>query len=199
MPTTTQTITIRSLTPALAEEYAHFFDGTPHNNEFGQKCYCVTWRGDESYNKNGDHWFNTEEERREKAISFVKSGALKGYLAYMGDEIVGWCNANANCQHCRDYLRGFWNIDEYDPAVKIKSVFCFAIAPEMQRRGVATQLLQRVCHDAAEENYDFVEAYTSVDFAHDGFHGPLALYEKCGFVRYSVKDDYVVMRKTLKK
>ena len=40
---------IRKLTPDLAQDYARFFDTTPHNDEGkGIKCYCVTWRNDDT-------------------------------------------------------------------------------------------------------------------------------------------------------
>ena len=40
-------IEIRRLTPDLAENYAHFFDITPHNvRTDGSKCYCITWCSD---------------------------------------------------------------------------------------------------------------------------------------------------------
>ena len=39
-------IEIRKLTPELAEDYACFFDETPHNDEYKHKCYCVSWRAD---------------------------------------------------------------------------------------------------------------------------------------------------------
>jgi len=33
---------IRRLTPDLAEDYARFFDRTPHDNHVDEhKCYCV--------------------------------------------------------------------------------------------------------------------------------------------------------------
>lgn len=35
-------IEIRKLTPDLAEDYIHFFDTTPHDdNVDAHKCYCV--------------------------------------------------------------------------------------------------------------------------------------------------------------
>ena len=89
-------IEIRKLTPELAEEYAHFFDVTPHDDHTIKDelpCYCVTWRTDDTYacdkNGNWNHWFYTRAERREQAIRFIKAGSLQGYLAYNGDEIVG--------------------------------------------------------------------------------------------------------------
>lgn len=192
---------IRRLTPDLAEDYARFFDMTPHNlNTDGGKCYCVTWRGDDSYEGSGGHWFPTPEERRARAVQFVKSGSLQGYLAYCGEKVVGWCNANGNCRRCVEYLRSFWPIEEYRGDVRIKSVFCFVIAPEMQRKGVATRLLQRVCKDAADDGFDYAEAYAHRNFrgTDDEFRGPPALYEKCGFTAVAERDGRVVMRKALK-
>lgn len=195
-------IEIRKLTPGLAEDYASFFDMTPHNiNTDGGKCYCVTWRSDNSYTGNGDHWFPSCEERRKRAIQFVREGSLQGYLAYAGNEIVGWCNANENCQFCINYLRSYWPIEEYTADIKIKSVFCFVIAPEMQRKGIATQLLERVCKDAANDGFDFVEAYvdkTLNDTAED-FRGYLAMYEKCGFTKSAEREGKIVVRKALKQ
>lgn len=191
---------IRKLTPGLAEDYARFFDVTPHNvNTDGGKCYCVTWRSDDSYTGNGDHWFPSCEERRARAVEFVRAGSLQGYLAYCGEEIVGWCNANGNCRLCVDYLRSEWPIEKETAGLRIKSVFCFVIAPAMQRQGVATQLLERVCKDAADEGFDFVEAYASRDFmdSNDDFRGPPALFEKCGFHRCAERGGRIVLRKAL--
>lgn len=195
-------IEIRGLTPDLAEDYVHFFDVTPHDANIDEdKCYCITWRSDDSYIGNGDHWFPSREERRERAIQFVKAGNLQGYLAYHGDEIVGWCNANADCRLCVNYLRSYWPIEEYRADIKVKSVFCFVVAPEMQRRGVATQLLERVCKDATDDGFDFVEAYVNREFIytdHD-FRGPLAMYEKCGFTKCAEREGRVVVRKALRQ
>lgn len=193
-------IEIRKLTPELSEEYVRFFDTTPHHNRVDEdKCYCVTWRSDDSFENDG-HWFPTCEERRAAAMKFVKNGSIRGYLAYCGDEIVGWCNTNENCRSCIEYLSSFFPIGEYNPDVKIKPIFCFVIAPEMQRKGIATQLVERICKDAAEDGFDFVEAYVHesfTDVAHE-FRGPLKMYEKCGFVKFAEQDGKVVMRKALK-
>jgi len=193
-------IEIRKLTPDLAENYVHFFDVTPHDVNIDEhNCYCVTWRSDDSYVSEG-HWFPSREERRDHAIQFVRAGSLQGYLAYHGDEIVGWCNANADCQGCVNYLRSYWPIEEYRAGIKVKSIFCFMITPEVQRMGVATKLLERVCQDAAAEGFDFVEAYLDkniTDVAHD-WRGPLAMYEKCGFSQHAEREGRVVVRKALK-
>lgn len=194
-------IEIKKLSPELAEDYARFFDETPHDvNVDEQKCYCVTWRSDDSYANGEPHWFETREERRMRAIQFIRADSIQGYLAYQGDEIVGWCNANANCQLGLTYLRSYWPIEEYRERIKVKSVFCFMIAPKMQRKGVATQLLERVCTDAADDGFDYVEAYINKDFVEtdNDFRGPLTMYEKCGFTIFAEKEGRVVVRKALK-
>lgn len=193
-------IKIRKLSHDLSEEYVHFFDVTPHGDKKDENiCYCVTWRGDDSYAGNGDHWYPTREERRERAIGFVKSGSLQGYLAYSGEKIVGWCNASADCRLGVEYLRSYWPISEYHTDIKVKSIFCFAIAPEAQRMGVATKLLEHVCIDAAADGFDFVEAYANKELANklDEMRGPLAMYEKCGFSICAEREGRVVVRKAL--
>ena len=89
-----------------------------------------------------------------------------------------------------------------DPAsgLKVKSIYCFTIAPEMKRKGIATQLLERVCRDAAEDGFDFVEAYPNkafIDVFRD-FMGPAEMYEKNGFTAYAEAGEMLVMRKKLK-
>jgi len=203
LPEVYMDIEIKKLTPDLAEEYVHFFDVTPHDDRTVKDelpCYCITWRSDDSYVSDNRHWFPTREERRERAVHFVKTGCLQGYLAYFGDKIVGWCNATADCQGGVNYLRDHWPIQEYCADIKVKSIFCFAVAPEAQRMGVATKLLERVCQDATFDGFDFVEAYVYKNFSdvpHD-FRGPLVMYEKCGFVIQAERESKVVVRKALK-
>lgn len=74
-------IEIQKLTPGLAEDYVRFLDVTPHDVNIDEHtCYCVTWRSDDSYIGNGDHWFPTREERRERALQFVGSGVCRAIL-----------------------------------------------------------------------------------------------------------------------
>ena len=196
------TIEIRKLTSDLAEDYAHFFDVTPHDDHTAKDelpCYCVTWRNDDTYIGN-DHWYPTREERRERAIQFIKDGKLQGYLAYRDNEIVGWCNASADCQKGVDYLRSYWPIEESRTDIKVMSIFCFVIAPEMQRKGIAAQLVEHVCKSAADDGFDFVEAYVNNEFTDTAkeYRGPLAMYEKCGFFKSLEREGKVVVRKSLK-
>lgn len=191
---------IKRLTPELADDYLHFFDTTPHDDGIEEnKCYCECW-------SSADHRVETDfssvEKRRELAGQYVRNGMIQGYLAYQGGEVVGWCNANtkAECFHCSSWLRFMQSVERDDVSLKVKAVFCYVIAPKMQRKGIATKLLERVCTDAKADGFDFVESYPNrefIDVARD-FTGPAAMYEKMGFTEYKeLSRDRVIMRKRL--
>ena len=194
-------IEIRKLTPNLAEDYAIFFDITPHdNNVDAHKCYCVCWCNDDYEGKD----FSSREKRRSAAIQYVKGSNIQGYLAYYNNEIIGWCNANtkSDCLKCCSWRRQMGDVptEEESPDIKVKSVFCFTISPDMKRKGIATQLLERVCKDAADDGFDFVEAYTDKEPVDENinFSGLINLYKKCGFTLHYETKDKLIMRKPLK-
>ena len=198
-------IEIRKLTPDLVEAYVRFFDVTPHNQKrHNAKCYCVFWCNDDSEGKD----FNSKTARRDYSVQYVKRNNIQGYLAYCDDEVVGWCNANtkSDCLKCRGWRgmngkrKGFIPTEESTPEIRIKSVFCFAIAPKMRRQGVASQLLARVCQDAAEDGFDFVEAYPdkAVTIKSEDFVGYADMYKKIGFTVCHETNQKLVMRKQLK-
>jgi len=195
-------IEIRKLTPDLAQDYAHFFDTTPHNHSGdGNKCYCITFCKDNVYNTGGSHWYRTPDERRCHGVKRVQDGDIQGYLAYLDGEAVGWCNAGTKTDYTAvvNYIRSEGiPVDECNTNEMIKFIFCFTVAPKVQRKGIATQLLKRICQDAADEGFDFVETHTHKDFLRDGFRGTLKMFEKCNFNVYAENENNIVVRKTLK-
>lgn len=189
-------IEIKKLTPELADDYVHFFDTTPHDDFVPEhKCYCVCWCSEEFK----DQDFSTAEKRRQYAYEYVKKSIIQGYLAYYEGKVVGWCNANARdeCTKCVAW-RMFADYVPMDDK-KVKSVFCFTIAPEMKRKGIATKLLERVIEDANKEGFEVVEAYPYKEngFQSSDYGGHVGMYQKLGFelVIDSVKGP--VMRKYL--
>ena len=194
-------IEIKKLSPDLVDDYLHFFDVTPHDDDLeGHKCYCVCWcSADHSIPTD----FSSREKRRQLARQYVIGGEIQGYLAYSNGDVVGWCNANtkSDCEKCISWLRSMQNIEVDKRDLKVKSIFCFVITPQLQRQGLATMLLKRVCDDAKMDGFDIVESYPNKGFinvVHD-FMGPAAMYEKLGFTVYGQNDkDRLVMRKQLK-
>lgn len=139
--------------------------------------------------------------RREYAIQYVEEGKITGYLAYYEGRVIGWCNANRKSDCLRCYGLGWIGDDVSDGLLdsKIKSVFCFTVAPHMRRQGVARLLLERVYQAAKREGYAYLEAYPNkqrIDEYYD-YVGPLALYREFGFVLHKEFGDRLVLRKTL--
>ena len=199
-------IEIRKLTPDLAKDYVHFFDTTPHSEKTESddcKCYCVWWCNDD-HDVNNIEYLLSREKRRSYAIQKIKENKIQGYLAYCDGKVIGWCNANtkSDCLKCFCWRRfmGFVPSDESTPDIKVKSVFCFLVSPEMRRKGITKLLLERVCEDAAQDGFDFVEAYPLKEFINvaKDFVGPAKLYNDYGFTEHYESDEKLVMRKKLK-
>ena len=194
-------VEIRKLIPVLLMDYISFFDTTPHaTNKEEHKCYCIWWCNDDIDGKD----YSTVEKRRELASIYIMNNNIQGYLAYCDNKVVGWCNANAksDCYKCfcwRNFM-GSVHKEEASSNIKIKSIFCFAIAPEMRGKGIAKLLLEKVCEDARLEGFDCVEAYPNkkfIDTAED-YMGPISMYEKSGFTFCYETEQKAVMKKTLK-
>ncbi len=191
-------LTIRRLTPDLAEAFFDFFDNRAFSdNSPYYPCYCNAFQltpqqlSAEVFDRADSFGGGQEGFRlalRACAERMVKEGILKGYLAFDGENAVGWCNANDK----RAYVR----VGEFDPSrdaqpipsaggeQSILSVVCFEIAPDRRGQGIASALLARVCEDAERDGYDVVEAYPLLRDSREplDFTGPLHLYEKAGFV-----------------
>ena len=192
-------VAIHRLTPERLNDYLHFFDTTPHStNKAEHRCYCVCWCSDDDTGKD----FSTAEKRREWAEAYVNGNQIQGYLAYSGGRVIGWCNANtkADCYGCCSWRMFMQSIQRDERDAGVKSVFCFAIAPEMRGKGVAGLLLRRVCEDAAKDGFDYVEAYPNQQFVdtEQDFMGPARLFEKHGFTACYEAGEKLVMRKPLK-
>ena len=194
-------IIIKRLTPELAEDYLHFFDTTPHDDGTDEnKCYCVCWC---SADHRAEVDFSSAAKRRELARQYIINGYLQGYLAYKDGKVVGWCNANtkSECQNCISWLRFMQSVEFDDPTLKVKSIFCYVIAPEMQRKGIASKLLERVCTDAQADGFDIIESYPKKEFVSTArdFMGPSSMYKKMGFTIYKeLSQDKDIRRKRLK-
>lgn len=189
-------IEIKRLTKDLAEDYVHFFDITPHDDNIDEhKCYCVCWCNDDHEGID----LSTVEKRRQKAYEYVSSNRIQGYLTYCDGRVVGWCNTNtkSECTKCVGW-RALMNYVPLDDK-KVKSIYCFTIAPEMRRKGIATMLLERVCRDAKIEGYEVVEAYPYKEqsYQSSNYGGYVKMYEKCGFELFVDTNKGPIMRKYL--
>lgn len=193
-------IEVRKLMPEDAEAYVEFFDTTPHDDYIPEHtCYCVNWCSADHRTLNRPD----REERRAMAIDYVQNNILQGYIALCDERIIGWCNANtkSDCLNCAGVLFAIQDLQKAvsAPEEKVKVIYCFMVAEEHQRQGVARRLLQAVCADAKKEGFDYIEAYPQKDASDRWmqFMGFDELYKSEGFEHYQELEDKYVVRKYL--
>lgn len=194
-----QKVTIRPLCPELCEDWLQFFDKIAFEDHGEWSfCYCLEGHLDP---ETQEKWTNSKE-RREKAIELIKAGEMQGYLAYSGNTVIGWCNANDREKY--KYLTEMFQKIGYQTTeaadTKVKSIFCFLIAPKYRGKGVAQRLLNRVCEDAVQDGYASVEVYPFADEKFEfQYHGTSKMYERSGFLEIADLKYVKVMQKNLSR
>jgi GNAT superfamily N-acetyltransferase len=191
-------IIIKKLTPELSIDYFDFFETRAFTDESPYRCYCQMYQmskeqqKEEMDNFKGDDYGLLAKTIAEKQI---KSGVLRGYLAYMEGKSVGWCNANDRANFpsdpCSDVL-----FHSTTPQCEI-AVVCFEIAPDYRGRGIATALLNRVILDAKAKGFSSVVGFPMKrNERYEGdCTGPFRLYENAEFQKISEYGDVVIMKK----
>jgi GNAT superfamily N-acetyltransferase len=196
-------LTIKPLTPDLADDYFDFFENRAFTDDSPYRCYCQVYQMDENeYQQTIDSTRDIDPGAVAKSIAAkqIASGALQGYLAYDGEISIGWCNANDRANFPKKHA--YDDLVFFAPAEKREiAVVCFEIAPEYRGKGVATALLSRVIDDARNNDYTAVVGFAekrAERFEWD-CRGPLRLYEKLGFVPVEQVANIVVMRNDLRR
>lgn len=185
-------VRIESLSGGNSRDFLRFFDGDAFSdNPDWAFCYCqcyyenhaqIVWQA------------QTAERNRSMACQRISDGKMQGYLAYLGEEPVGWCNAAP-----RSLLHAF--DDEPTPdADKVGTIVCFLIAPRYRGKGIARALLDAACGGLAEQGLEIVEANPKPSPGTDAenYVGPLSLYLGSGFrVFREDEDGSVTVRRSL--
>jgi len=181
------TLTYVPLTAERLTDYLRFFDTRAFtDNPRWAGCYCYFPLHDPARTEWGRR---SAPENRAAVTACVQAGTARGVLAYDGAEVVGWCNAGPWSQY--PMLRETKEPD----AGRLGVIFCFVVAPEWRRRGVAAGLLTAACDALRAQGLQRarakpVRAATGPAANH---LGPLALYLKAGFrvVREEGEDVFV--------
>lgn len=193
-----QKVAIRPLSPELCEDWLHFFDKIAfQDHEDWAFCYCLEGHLDR---KTQEEWTDPAE-RREKAIELIRTGVMQGYLAYLGNTVIGWCNVNdrENYRYLAEMFRETGYQTEKTADTRVKAIYCFLIAPEYRGKGVAQRLLEQICEDAVRDGYAFIEGYPFADKNFEfQYHGSSKMYERNGFAKVADIPFINVMRKSLK-
>ncbi len=186
---------VRELTPDLLPDWLAFFDRdafADHPEWAG--CYCHFFHANHA-EKDWDA--RTAEENRTASSALILSGGLRGYLAYLEGNPVGWCQAAP-----RSLIPNIADDQalRVDDANKVGSIACFIVARPARGLGVAARLLDAACSGFRVQGLRIAEAYPRMRAQGDAanYHGPLSLYLSMGFAAYAEHEEVVVVRRDLR-
>ena len=157
-----KTIVIRPLTSELNADYLDFFDHRAFTDDNPNgPCYCTSPnQEEEQINKMVSEFksFGVKETLRKYAAEMLDRNMIHGYLAYDGDQSIGWCNA-ADIESYAGFVPAFARDITCGKTI---SIVCFEIAPGYRGMGIASAFIERVCMDAKSKGYAAVEGYASL-------------------------------------
>ncbi len=190
---------IRKLTSELLEDWLYFFDNIAFSdNSEWSGCYCMYfhWNKTLQNEKEWDYSKSGAARNRKLAEEYIKKGLIQGYLAYYDGKVAGWCNANN--KQVYDSVIVDLLLENSEKCKKIKAIVCFCIAPDLRGKGIATKFLEMLCSDAADDGYEYIEAYPFKQNNTNSFTGSISMYEIHGFKTYDDTNDFItVCRKYL--
>jgi ribosomal protein S18 acetylase RimI-like enzyme len=168
-------IEVKPLSVGRMDGYLRFFDQKAFtDNPRWAGCYCYFPYHDPAKT----HWpERSAEDNREAICASIRAGTAMGYLAYVDDEVVGWCNAAP---------RRLYPMLQDEPAPDAEhtgTIFCFIVAPALRGRRIASALLDAACAGLAAQGLRFAEArpVKHATTAATNHLGPLAMYLAAGF------------------
>ncbi|CAN5746479.1 GNAT family N-acetyltransferase [soil metagenome] len=169
--------------PATPDRWADV--ETMLGGELDKGCWCQAWRGrDEIARQAGES--RPETLRRQ----IETDSPPPGFLAYVGNEVVGWCGVGVRGRTAR--LDGSRTIPKVDDK-PVWVIGCFLIRVGHRRKGVATALLEAIVEAARRAGAPGVEAYpiepvgrrANASFA---FVGLASMFDRAGFRRVLTTD-----------
>lgn len=172
-------VEIRRLTPDELDNFLKFMEGPAFvTNPQWSGCYCQFYLNTPEQQPNADV---RAEVNRKTACERINAGTMNGYLAFSGDEVIGWVAANKAS-----------NFVALPPAPEgTARLICFIVEQEHQGKGVATELLRFAIQDLGKQGFNRLEAapLASDEFTSWGYRGKLSTYLKAGFEQGPMVDD----------
>ncbi len=187
-------LVIRKLDETMIDDYIHFFDHNAFNDHSEYEgCYCAFYHFGKEVEEAFQHIEDWTAETKRRAIEMIKDKTLQGYLAYDGNDIVGWVSTNRK----EKYLRIMENpIYHTENDQHIQSITCFIVDPKRRKEGIATKLLEHVIKSSKDEDIKYLEAYPRINTYSClfNFHGYLSTFEKLGFKIYKTLEEDAIVR-----
>ena len=192
-------IRVEALRPERRDDFLRFFDHERglafSDNPQWAKCYCHFYHVPENLD-----WAAFDADANRTAMrARIEVGEMEGFLAYAGDTVVGWVNAQPlnKLPHC--WGRMGVPLPAADlPLWDMAAIVCFVIAPQWRRRGVARALLKGALANLRDRGVRRVYAFP-FNAANDlrpaaHYHGPASLFREAGFVQDHVTADLALVR-----
>ncbi len=194
---------IERLTPALGGDFLRFFDhengpAFADNPEWA-KCYCHYYQVPVVIS-----WPALDGATNRAAMDArIASSEMEGFLAYAGDDVVGWVNAQPyhKLRHACARLR-IAAPPLPVPPHEAAAIVCFVTAPGWRRRGVARALLDGALANFTARGLAVVDAFPwnvgpeDTD-ATDHYHGSPAMFAAAGFTQIAKHENVTVVRRAL--
>ncbi len=187
-------IIVRPLSPKLIKDFLNFFDNVAFtDNPDWSGCYCQFYHFPGNIKEWGE---TTKEQNRSASEKLILEEKMKGFLAYVHNQTVGWCNVNSKEIYSNI---PYEDESEEDTKDKIASLVCFVISPIYRKKGIARTLLQKAIINLRENGFKWLESYPrkgKLSDAHS-YHGPFSLYSSEGFFVVNETENSMIMRKSL--
>jgi ribosomal protein S18 acetylase RimI-like enzyme len=194
---------IERLTRERADDYLRFFDhergpAFADNPEWA-KCYCHYYEVPPALT-----WSDFDGDANRMAMAArIAAGEMEGHLAYDGDTVVGWVNAQpyAKLQYACARMRIEQPPLDVAP-IDAAAIVCFVVAPAFRRQGVARALLDGALANLAARGIALVDAFpwnteAGNSAATDHYHGTLSMFLHAGFETIATHENVSVVRKRL--
>lgn len=177
IPTGQPPITVLPAAPEHWDDLQVLFERTP--------CWCQYWRVSASeYGRASQAGLEHQLAIRRNALrEQLAHPTPPGVIAYIEDQIVGWCGFGL--RHEMERLVRSRTIPAVDD-LPVWSIVCFLVRPGYRRRGVARALLRGAIECARSHGAPALEAYPvdpggkRIDTAF-AYVGTLAMFEQEGF------------------
>lgn len=190
---TFNTLSIKPLEPENADQLLDYLGGL----DFGHAphwstCFCQFYQ---TNCEMGEWKARSGETNRAEAQERIQKGLMQGYVATLGDKVVGWLNAN----DAMAFPRLKDSLAPYVAGGRWGVPICYVIHPEHRGKGVAKALLQRAISDFRARGFDGVIALPIAGDNMDPqllYRGAQKMYENLGFDLIESRGDMRLMKRT---
>ncbi len=189
------TLTFRALQPQDDDLLIHYFQSLDysHHSEW-KSCYCSFYHSDCSM----EDWISRSEKGENEHLTrmSIRQGSMKGYLALVDQQVVGWLNVN----HYHAYLRLLHDIQPWIRTPQTAVAICFVIHPHYRGQGIARRLLAYAMDDLRAQGFTALMGLPRESPSQPllRYRGTFHMFDELGFTLMKDQGDTRIYYKTLK-